>query len=100
MPGIIDNIPEKLYTIEPGITFAWLNRTAAMRINVRIKPRSSKNRVEKTDAGYTVSVTAPPVDNKANIALIEALSGHFDIPKSRIKIVFGLKSKNKIVEIA
>lgn len=70
-----------------------------MKINVRIKPRSSRGKVEKTESGYVVYVTEPPVENKANKALVEALSGHFDVPKSRIRIVAGLKSKNKIVEI-
>lgn len=41
----------------------------------------------------------PPVENRANIALVESLSDHFGIPKSRIRIVAGLKSKNKVVEI-
>jgi uncharacterized protein len=70
-----------------------------MRINVRLKPRSGRNKVERTENGYVVHVTAPPVENKANKALVEALSEHLDLPKSAIKIVAGLKSKNKIVEI-
>jgi uncharacterized protein len=70
-----------------------------MKINVRIKPRSSRSRVEKTEDGYIVYVNEPPVENKANKALVESLSSHFEVPKSRIKIVAGLKSKNKVVEI-
>ena len=70
-----------------------------MKINVRIKPRSKRPKVEKTEDGYTVYVSEPPVENKANKALIEALSCHFDVPKSRVKLVSGLKSKNKVVEI-
>jgi len=71
-----------------------------MKINIRIKPRSKRPKVEKTADGYTVYVSEPPVENKANIALVEALSDHLNIPKSRIRIVSGLRSKNKIVEIA
>ena len=70
-----------------------------MKINVRIKPRSSRCKVEKTENGYIVYVTEPPIENKANKALVEALSGHLNVPKSRIRIVGGLKSKNKVVEI-
>lgn len=70
-----------------------------MKINVRIKPRSSRSKVEKTDDGYVVYVNEPPVENKANKALIETLSDYFDVPKSKIQIVAGLKSKNKVVEI-
>ena len=70
-----------------------------MKINVRIKPRSSRNKVEKTDTGYAVYVTEPPIDNRANIALIELLSEYFDVSKSKVRIVIGLKSKNKVVDI-
>jgi uncharacterized protein YggU (UPF0235/DUF167 family) len=70
-----------------------------MKINVRIKPRASRNKVEKVEDGYVVYVTASPVENKANKALVESLSCHLNIPKSRIRIVAGLKSKNKVVEI-
>jgi uncharacterized protein len=70
-----------------------------MKINVCIKPNSKHPKVEKTADGYTVFVSERPVDNKANKALIESLSCHFELPKSRISIVSGLKSKNKIVEI-
>lgn len=70
-----------------------------MKINVRIKPNAKRPKVEKTDDGYIVHVSAPPIENRANLALVESLSDHLDIPKSRIRIVAGLKSKNKVVEI-
>lgn len=70
-----------------------------MKINVKIKPRSKCRKVEKIDDGYCVYVTEPPIENKANDALVKALSEHFDVSKSRVRIVGGLKSKNKIVEI-
>lgn len=71
-----------------------------MKINVRIKPRSSRNKVEKTDSGYAVYVTEPPVENRANVAMIENLSEYFSIPKSKIRIVAGFKSRNKIIELS
>jgi uncharacterized protein YggU (UPF0235/DUF167 family) len=70
-----------------------------MKITVKIKPRSHHNKVEVKDGIYIVHVTQPPVENRANIALVETLSEHFDIPKSRITVVSGFKSRNKIVEI-
>jgi hypothetical protein len=70
-----------------------------MKINVRIKPNSKHPKVEKTEDGYTVFVSERPVENKANKALIESLSSYFDVPKSRITIVSGLKSKNKVVDV-
>ncbi len=71
-----------------------------MKFKVRLHPRSSKNSVVKEDDGsLNVYVTALPVENKANQALVKLLSKDFKVSKSRIKIVSGFKSKNKIVEV-
>jgi len=70
-----------------------------MKINVKIKPNSKRPKVERTDDGYTVYVFEPPIENKANKALIESLSDHLGVPRSRIRIASGLRSKNKVVEI-
>lgn len=51
------------------------------------------------DGTLKIKLTSAPVDNKANESLIELLSGHFQIPKSQIKIVRGRTSKNKMIEI-
>jgi len=75
--------------------------TNAMIIKIRVLPRSSRNEVvgEMADGTLKVKLTAPPVDGKANEALVELLAEHFDISKSKIKIVRGLTSKNKVIEI-
>lgn len=71
-----------------------------MRITVKIKPNAKTEIVEKrSDGGFSVRVKAPAREGKANEALVKALSCHFNIPKSRISIISGLGSKNKIVEI-
>lgn len=46
-----------------------------------------------------VLVKAPPQEGRANEAVIETLAAYFKIPKSRIAIVGGFKSKTKIVTI-
>jgi len=72
-----------------------------MLTKIRVLPRSSRNEVvgEMADGTLKVKLTAPPVDGKANEALVELLAEHFDISKSKIKIVKGLTSKNKAIEI-
>jgi len=69
--------------------------------HIRVLPRSSRNEVvgEMSDGTLKVKLTAPPVDGKANEALIELLADHFDIAKSKIKILKGLTSKNKVIQI-
>ena len=71
-----------------------------MKIYVTAKPNARENKVEKhDDVHFTVSVQAAPVQGKANAAVIEALAGYFAIPKSRIVILRGQTSREKIIEI-
>jgi len=51
------------------------------------------------DGTIKVRLTAPPVEGKANEALIKYFSGILEIPRSRIEILSGLKSRNKLVSI-
>ena len=71
-----------------------------MRITVKIRPNAKADQVEKLSEGiFSVRVKAPAKEGKANNALIKVLSDYFDIPKSRISLVKGLGSKNKILDI-
>ncbi len=71
-----------------------------MKIFVKVKPNSKKESVKRIDpAHFEIWVKAPPAEGKANAAAINLLARHFDIPKSRIKIVTGAKSKQKVFEI-
>ena len=46
-----------------------------------------------------IRVKAPPQEGRANEAVSETLAAHFKVPKSRVAIVGGFKSKTKIVRI-
>ncbi|HPN96626.1 MAG TPA: DUF167 domain-containing protein [Candidatus Moranbacteria bacterium] len=71
-----------------------------MRIYVKVIPRSSRNEIIKISEGeYRVKLTAPPVEGKANKALIEILAGYFNVSKSNVEIVGGKSAKTKIVDI-
>lgn len=70
-----------------------------MKISVTVKSRSRQEKVEKTGDCYIAYVREPPIENKANKALIKLLSGHFGVSKSQVIILSGAKSKQKIVEI-
>ena len=69
-------------------------------IKLRIAPNASKNEIIKSDDGSVkVKITAPPIDGKANKALVEYFSKIFKIPKSYIEIIKGETSKDKTILI-
>lgn len=71
-----------------------------MKISIRVKPNSRENRVEEIGPNqFLVRVKAVPKENKANQEAVETLARYFQVPKSRISIITGLRSKQKIVEI-
>jgi uncharacterized protein len=70
-------------------------------IRVRVKPRASRDRIEgpTPDGCLAVRLTAPPVDNAANLALIALLAKKLGVPKSAITITAGEKSKTKTLQV-
>lgn len=66
-------------------------------IKLKISPNASKNEIIKTDEMVKVKITAQPIENKANKALVEFLSKNFKVPKSSIEIVKGETSKEKTI---
>ena len=71
-----------------------------MKINVKAKPSAKEEKVEKIDEqNYIVSVKEPPIKGKANEAIKNALAVYFKTGSSRVKIVSGYSSRNKIIEI-
>ncbi len=68
-------------------------------IDVKVLPRSSRKGVEVVDGGLKVRLTAPPVDGAAHEQLVEILSETLGIRKSSFRIIKGLSSRNKVVEI-
>ncbi len=69
-----------------------------MKINIRVTPNSSKNRIVDGDP-IRVYVTTVPEDGRANRAVAELLAKHYGVPKSRIKIIRGDTGRDKLIEI-
>jgi len=71
-----------------------------MKINIKAKPGSREEKVEKIDENnYVVSVKEPPEKGKANNAIRNALAVYFKTGSSCVKIVSGYTSRNKVIEI-
>jgi uncharacterized protein (TIGR00251 family) len=69
-------------------------------LKVRLHPGARKNAITGIhDGAIKISLTAPPVDGKANDALIAFLSDLLHISKSNITITSGHTSRQKTLEI-
>ena len=70
-----------------------------MLIMIKVIAGARKNCIKKTVDLWTVYVSAPAVEGKANKAVIRLLSEEFQIAKNRIEIIKGLKSRYKTINI-
>lgn len=79
-----------------------LRETATgVSFTVKAHPRAHKNAITGEVGGaLKLSLTAPPVDGKANQAVIEFFAGLFEIPRSSVTITSGQTSRLKAVHIA
>ena len=72
---------------------------------LRVQPRASRNAIVGVFSSGTqgdavkLAITAPPVEGKANQAVIEFLAELFRVPKSSIAIVSGETGRNKVVAV-
>jgi len=69
-------------------------------LTVRVHPGARKNGVTGVHAeAVKIALTTPPVDGKANEALIAFLAEALRVPRARIAIVAGLNSRAKTLRI-
>jgi uncharacterized protein (TIGR00251 family) len=68
---------------------------------IKVHPRARRNAITGMVGGaLKLALTAPPVDGKANHAVIEFFADLFAIPRSSVTIASGETSRNKVVRIA
>ena len=68
-------------------------------VRVTVKPGSrSGDRIDvAADGSLVVHLRAKPVDGAANAALLELLAEYWEVPKGRLSIVRGGRSRQKVV---
>lgn len=65
---------------------------------IKVKPNSKQPGLEQLpDGSWVAKVAAPPVDGKANDALIRLIADHFGVAKSRVTIQTGASARLKRV---
>jgi uncharacterized protein YggU (UPF0235/DUF167 family) len=68
-------------------------------LQVTVHTGSARPRVERRDDALHVFTAKKPVQGQANSDVIRLISDYLTIPKNKIRIVKGLKSRNKLISI-
>jgi len=70
------------------------------RLSVRVVPNASRSEVSGfRDGAWTIRLAAPPVEGKANAALIRFFADTLDLAPSEIDVLKGFSSKSKILDV-
>ena len=70
-----------------------------MKLQVKVSPGKKEEKIEIIDGVFEISLKERAEKGKANIALIKLLAKHFNTSSANVKILRGLTSKNKVIEI-
>ena len=70
------------------------------RLTVKVHPRAKRSAIAgRLGDAWKLSLAAPPVDGKANDECVRFFAELAGVPRSRVRIVMGLTSRTKVVEI-
>jgi uncharacterized protein (TIGR00251 family) len=70
-------------------------------LEIRLQPRGGRDQVMgERDGAVLIRISAPPVDGKANAALIAFVAKTVGVPKGSVVIIRGETSRNKIIRVA
>ena len=70
------------------------------RLTVKVHPRARRSAVTgRLGDAWKLDLTAPPVEGKANDECVRYLAELVGVPRARVRIVMGLTSRTKVVEI-
>jgi uncharacterized protein (TIGR00251 family) len=79
--------------------YAW--QGTALVLNIRVQPRASQNELAGVvGEQLKVRLTAPPVDGKANLALLKFLAKCCGVPRGQVTLLSGDTGRNKRVRVA
>ncbi len=70
-----------------------------MKIEVKVFPGANRNELVEKEGKIKVYVNPSPDKGKANFRVIELVAEKYGVKKRDVKIVRGLTSRNKILEV-
>lgn len=78
-----------------------MEKDGVVSFAVRVQPRASRDEIAgEWEGALRVRLQAPPVDDRANEALIEFLARILKISRSAVRILSGERSRTKRVELS
>src|SRR5215469_6155915 len=67
---------------------------------VKVHPRARKNAITGTvGEALKLALTAPPVEGRANQAVVEFFADLFEIPRSSVTIASGARGRRKVIRV-
>lgn len=79
---------------EPGDTPA-----PGQVFEVRVTPNASREQVTWDGTRFQIRVTCPPEDGKANEAVRVLLAKHLRVGKTRLELIRGARSRDKVFRL-
>lgn len=71
-----------------------------MILDLHVQPGASRSEFAGEHGGrIKVRLAAPPMEGRANEALVEFLADYFEVPRRNVRITAGLKSRRKRVVV-
>lgn len=70
-----------------------------MIIQIKVTPRAKRTKIDSTTRPWRIWVTAPPVENAANQAVIQLVADYLGLPKSAVTIRHGHTDRLKLLEV-
>jgi uncharacterized protein (TIGR00251 family) len=71
-----------------------------IKLEVNVTPRASRNEIVGMQGGVLgIRVTAAPVDDAANRAVVKLIAKRAGVPPSRVRIARGARGRRKRIEI-
>lgn len=71
-----------------------------MILELHVQPGASRSEFAGEHGGrIKVRLAAPPVEGRANEALVEFLAAYFEVPRRNVRITAGLRSRRKRVVV-
>ncbi|BDU52178.1 DUF167 domain-containing protein [Limnohabitans sp. INBF002] len=84
----------------PTTSYLRLEKTGAVIVDIHVIPNASRTQADGShDGALRVRLHAPPVDGKANLALIAWLADALGVAKRDVELVRGQTSKRKQLRI-